>query len=112
MRLRLISVLRKPSDCATFKSRLSSEGRIPGCALINASAFSVLPLERLSLVDLAKPVVLGRRCFRFIADNLFLGDFLLLYKSPHLLWKAALQSDPDRPPVRQHRSAITWQRLP
>src|SRR5262245_24427829 len=36
---RLISVLRRPSDCSLFKRRLSSDGRIPGCARINESTF-------------------------------------------------------------------------
>jgi hypothetical protein len=78
----LISVLRRPSDCSLFKSRLSSEGRIPGCALINESVFSKSPPGPPRFVDLtvfgaraALIRALGRFGLRFIAVALLRDHF-------------------------------------
>src|SRR5215467_79412 len=91
---RLISVSRRPSDCSRFRRRLISEGRIPGCALINESVFSRAPPWRPDFADLTDRVprftafcaraalvpVLGRCRVRFIAVVLLPGDTLPSYQ--------------------------------
>jgi hypothetical protein len=84
IRPRLISVLRRASDCSLFKSRLSSEGRIPGCALISERVFSRRPLGRLTFADLTDRVlcmigfwldaVLAARGLRFVTIGLLLDE--------------------------------------
>jgi hypothetical protein len=82
---RLISVLRKPSVCSLFKNRLSSEGRIPGCILINESTLSRSSLWRPCFADLTdRALCLTNLCvalvpvldpcdLRFIAVVLLVG---------------------------------------